>query len=586
MKKNIGFDEAKKLIFTSIPQMDFEILPLDKLAGRFAAKDLFSRIDVPSRDISFYDGYALISKDISAAGPENGVDLEITGEIFAGKPEEGKIKVSPGNAVRVTSGAQIPEGADAVIAQEFCKIDGEKLICLNTAEVGRNIIKKGTDLKIGELLIGNGEVLTPPVIGLIAAAGISEAQVYKQPVVAVLATGDEVVAPGEPLGEGKLYSSNLVEICSWLSQVGFGYRTKIISDDKEEIKSAIENILPHVDAFVTSGGAMRSERDLIMKVLDNLKWKGIFHRVRMGPGKAIGFGLLKDKPFFCLPGGPPSNEMAFLQLALPGLLAMQGSSRQIFATTKAKLTDKVTGQKDWTQFIHARFDGTGNSTQVKPAKLASRLQSMAQKEAIIIIPEGIDEIKAGDEIEIQSVKSAGVLTDPGAATSCAGTNPPPIVSFVGKSDSGKTTLIEKVLPVLTGRGYHIGTIKHDAHSFDVDHEGKDSWRHREAGAKAVAISSPAKLFITIKHDRESTIYDIQKYLANTCDLIITEGFKREKAPKIEINRTARSNELICTPEADSLIAVASDQHFDLTVPIFDINDAEAIADFIEKTFLK
>ena len=155
MKKNIGFKEARELIIESIPRIDTETLPLDKIAGRVTAKDLFSRLDIPSRDISFYDGYALISDEVSSAGPDSGVNLEIIGQITAGNPD-GKIIVSPGKAVRITSGAHIPEGADAVIAEEFCKVDGKKLLCLNIAEKGRNIIKKGTDLKIGELLIGNG----------------------------------------------------------------------------------------------------------------------------------------------------------------------------------------------------------------------------------------------------------------------------------------------------------------------------------------------------------------------------------------------------------------------------------------------
>ena len=234
-----------------------------------------------------------------------------------------------------------------------------------------------------------------------AAAGLKNAPVYKSPRVAVIATGDEVVAPGNPLPEGMLYASNMVEICSWLSLYGFSYRSDLARDRKEDIRSAITSHLPLVDAFITSGGAWGSERDLMIKVLEELHWKGIYHRVRMGPGKAIGFGLLEKKPFFCLPGGPPSNEMAFLQLALPGLLTMRGRLHPFFPMVKAQLSQTVRGDRDWTQFIHARLVKREDRLLVHPWRQKSRLQSMAKKEGLIIIPEGCDGFSEGEQIDVQ-----------------------------------------------------------------------------------------------------------------------------------------------------------------------------------------
>lgn len=157
----------------------------------------------------------------------------------------------------------------------------------------------------------------------------------------------------------------------------------------------------------------------------------------------------------------------------------------------------------------------------------------------------------------------------------------PIISIVGKSNSGKTTLIEKLLHVFVARGLKVATVKHDSHGFDVDHEGKDTWRHREAGAAAVAIISPKVLFLTRNVDEALELETVrQKYLNEDYDFILTEGFKRSRWPKIEVHRRARSDELICTPEQDNLIAVASDHPWDLSVPTFDLNDGNAIADFI------
>jgi molybdopterin molybdotransferase len=218
--------------------------------------------------------------------------------------------------------------------------------------------------------------------------------------VAVIATGDEIVAPGKPLPGGKLYASNMVEICSWLSVFGMGALAEVAGDRGGEILSAIRKHLAKADAFVTSGGIWGSERDLMTGVLKELQWKGIYHRVKMGPGKAVAFGLLEGKPFFCLPGGPPSNEMAFLQLALPGILALAGRRAAPFPVLTALLTETVKGDKSWTQFVHARLVG-GEEIRVRPEKLKSRLQSMARKEAIIKIPEGAEVIAEGEEIPVQ-----------------------------------------------------------------------------------------------------------------------------------------------------------------------------------------
>jgi molybdopterin molybdotransferase len=152
---------------------------------------------------------------------------------------------------------------------------------------------------------------------------------------------------------------------------------------------------------VTSGGAWGSEHDLILDVVEKLDWQGIYRRVRMGPGKPVGFGLLEQKPFFILPGGPPSNEMAFLQLALPAIMKMKGETAFSFPVVRAQLAETVRGHKDWTQFIHARLEKENHELIVKPAKLKSRLISMARKDALIIIPEGWEEWIAGEIIEIQ-----------------------------------------------------------------------------------------------------------------------------------------------------------------------------------------
>ncbi len=161
----------------------------------------------------------------------------------------------------------------------------------------------------------------------------------------------------------------------------------------------------------------------------------------------------------------------------------------------------------------------------------------------------------------------------------------PIISIVGKSDSGKTTLIEKLVPELIRRGYRVATIKHDIHGFEVDREGKDSWRHKQAGAHTVMISSPHKVALIQDVEKDLTLSEIREKFIKDVDLILSEGYKRDVQPKIEIFRKEKHKELLCTKE-DHLVAIVSNKKFHVGVPCFQLDDMKGLAKFIEKEFLK
>jgi molybdopterin-guanine dinucleotide biosynthesis protein MobB len=161
----------------------------------------------------------------------------------------------------------------------------------------------------------------------------------------------------------------------------------------------------------------------------------------------------------------------------------------------------------------------------------------------------------------------------------------PAVSIVGKSNSGKTTLIEKLIPELRKRGYRVATIKHNRHGFDIDHEGKDSWRHKRAGAQMTVIASPTKVALIEDTDRDYEIHELIKNFIHDVDIILVEGFKGNACPKIEVFRSELKRKLMSAGD-NSLLAVASDTPLDIGVPCYDINDAQGIADFIEGIFLR
>jgi len=162
---------------------------------------------------------------------------------------------------------------------------------------------------------------------------------------------------------------------------------------------------------------------------------------------------------------------------------------------------------------------------------------------------------------------------------------PPIVSIVGKSDSGKTTLLEKLIKEIKSRGYRVGTVKHDTHGFEIDHEGKDTWRHKKAGASVVVISSPNKIAVIKDTEEEKNLDSISAEYLSEVDIIFTEGYKRGNKPKVEVFRKELHQELLCT-EDDNLIAVVTNQAFPLKVPCFELDDVKGLADLIEEKFLK
>jgi molybdopterin molybdotransferase len=395
----ISYSQAFALTLGNIQPNGAEQLGIIQCVGRIAAEDLFGRVDSPSLDVSLKDGYAIQSRDIVAACPQRPITLRLVGAVTAGGDWRGV--VHSGEALRILSGAPLPDGADAVISEEFARRDGERVVATNDAHPGRNVLARGADVQRGQLLASKGECLSPPMIGLLAAAGHEKLAVVKRPRVAILATGDEVVAPGAPLPQGKLYASNLVTLAAWCARYGFEVQTGVVRDDEAAIRHNLLDCLDQCDVLLTSGGAWSGERDLVVRILDDLGWQKIYHRVRIGPGKAIGFGLYHAKPVFCLPGGPPSNHMAFLQLALPGLQKMAGYQSLGLPWATARLAESVRGQIDWTQFVHGRLERGQAGLVFHPMAPKSRLQMMAQADAIVAIPEGQAEIPAGGLVQAQ-----------------------------------------------------------------------------------------------------------------------------------------------------------------------------------------
>jgi molybdopterin molybdotransferase len=398
----IGYEEAFNLVCSNLQSVGVEDIPLDSCVGRIMSEDLAALISYPSTDVSLKDGFAVRSEEVSAASMHRPVCLRVIGSVFAGSRFEAEVK--RGSAVKICSGAPIPQGLNAVVSGEFCREASvhEVWICAD-AEPGRNVLRSGGEITAGSTIARRGEGLTPGGLGLAAAAGISRVRTYRRPRAALIGVGDEVISPGQPLLPNQLYASNLVTIGAWLTLFGVPYVRSVVKDNEKAIKTELLMHLSSVDTILTSGGAWGSERDLVVGTLHGLGWQKIFHNVRMGPGKGIAFGLLEGKPVFCLPGGPASNEMAFLQFALPGIFRLGGRNRHPLDTVSARLTENVRGRhRAWTEFKDATlsFDFEGGYT-VTLYRNRSRLQSIAYANCLVCVPEGTESLNRGDIIPAQ-----------------------------------------------------------------------------------------------------------------------------------------------------------------------------------------
>ncbi|HMA86991.1 MAG TPA: molybdopterin molybdotransferase MoeA [Desulfosalsimonadaceae bacterium] len=392
---DIGFDRAYRLVAKNAVPIGKKILPVQQAVGRVLSDSLSAKVNSPSINASLKDGYAVISADLSDASPEKPVKLEVVGSVAAGGHSD--MSLARGQVIRILTGAPLPEGAEAVLAEEFTDAggDGKWIVARATAEPARNVQPKGEDVHLGEKLAQAGDMVSPQLVGRLVAGGIAAVSVFQKPRVGLLATGSEILLPGKPPVSGKLYASNVALQQAWLANAGIDTEMLISADFFERIAEAIRNLYETCDVVITSGGAWKGDRDLVVKVLESLGWEMFFHRARMGPGKAVGAGRLKGKPVYCLPGGPASNEAAFIMIVFPAILKMSGFRHCPYLYLTGRLESDVHGQSDWTQFIQCEILQKSPEILLRPSKLKSRLAAMTQTPAVLKIPEGTEKISAG-----------------------------------------------------------------------------------------------------------------------------------------------------------------------------------------------
>lgn len=382
----ISLDQAHQHVTLLKPMASISV-PLNDALGMVCETELSARGDCPTVDSSQKDGFAVLSSDIEAASPVNPVSLSVNGALTAGDKAD-KYTVSQGNAVRIMTGAPIPAGATAVLASEFAQVQGDQVIIRADARVGRNILRQGSDIRQGQVVARQGDCLGPTHLGLLAAAGLSEVSCHSFPKVAVAATGSELVWPGEPITPGKVAASNMVTVAAELKAMGIQASTVLLRDNLDQLQEQFARLVRQVDVLITCGGVLDGDKDLTMRAMEQIGMEKIFHRVRMGPGKGACMGKIGNTVVFNLPGGPPSNHVALLLLALPGVRRLMGFELPFPLKKKVSITEEIRGQKDWTQLLYCRVKYEKACLSALPLNSLSRFEAMAVADILVEIPEG------------------------------------------------------------------------------------------------------------------------------------------------------------------------------------------------------
>ncbi len=370
------------------------IVPLDKGLGMICGAEVRARTDCPTVDSSLKDGFAVLSTDIEDASPDCSVTLTVAGALTAGD-DAAKLCVTSGTAVRIMTGSPVPSGATAVLASEFARERGGQVTITADSRTGRNILHRGSDIVQGQVVLQRGAFLSPAHLGLLAAAGLHEVTCYPLPRVAVAATGSELVWPGEAVTHGKVAASNMVTAAAELQTLGITASTVLLRDNLDHLQEEFKSLIQQVDVLITCGGVLDGDKDLTMRAMERIGMEKIFHRVRIGPGKGACMGRVGDTIVFNLPGGPPSNHVALLLLALPGVRRLMGFADPLPPKRKVFVAEKLTGQKNWTQLLYSRTKHEKSSLLAVPLRDMGRLEAMAAADALIEVPEGCSMIEDG-----------------------------------------------------------------------------------------------------------------------------------------------------------------------------------------------
>jgi molybdopterin molybdotransferase len=393
-------DALNQILEVIVPLGQEKVGILDSI-GRVIGEDIHANRNIPPRDNSAMDGYALRWEDTRGASISKPVILKVIEDIPAGTiPRK---NIGSGESSRIMTGAPIPDGANAVVRVEDTEKDGQKVKIFVKAKEGQDIRSAGEDVKEGELVISQGNVIRPAEIGMLAALGRSFISVNQRPLVAVVATGDELVDIDENPTPWQIISSNSYSVAAQIIDCGaIPIQIGIAKDKRDDLISKFNAAL-RADIIVSSGGVSVGDYDLVKDVMKEVGNKMQFWQVAMRPGKPLAFGVMGGVPVFGLPGNPVSSMVAFEQFVRPSILKMMGHKYLFRRIVKATLKDSITKKKGTRHFVRARvsFENGRYSAVTTGEQGSGILKSMVRANGLVILPKDITSVKKGDEVSVQ-----------------------------------------------------------------------------------------------------------------------------------------------------------------------------------------
>ena len=388
----ISEEEARRRVLQSIDLLGERAVPLSRALDCFSARQVEARLPLPIFDNSAMDGYAVV-----ASSSRKDARLKVIGEQPAGIDRE--LRIAPGEAVRIFTGAPIPLGADAVVMQEDTTREGDEIVVNVGVDPGEFIRRRACDLAAGQKILARGERIRSTTIALLASQGFADVTIGGQVNAAIVSTGDEIVMPGRKLDQGQIYDSNSILLQALVQRCGASVTSaEHCPDQSERLTEAIQRgIKNHV--LVLAGGVSVGEHDLVRATLRSLGAKIDIWRVAIKPGKPFLFGQVSGCAVFGLPGNPVSAFVTFLQFVRPAILKMMGANNFDLPKTPVRLTVDLANEGDRTHYVRGRIE---NGTFLPIGRQESHaLFGLSQSNALLRVVVG-ESLKAGAIVDVQT----------------------------------------------------------------------------------------------------------------------------------------------------------------------------------------
>jgi molybdopterin molybdotransferase len=387
----ISEEEARKRILDKVSPLHERTVPLARALGCFAAENYFARLPLPTFDNSAMDGYAVV-----AGSCTNGARLRVIGEQPAGRDKQ--LRVDPGEAVRIFTGAPIPQRADAIVMQEDITRDGDAIVINTDVKAGEFVRRRGCDLSQGQKIVAAGQRIGAATLGLLASQGIAEVTIGGEVNAATLSTGNELVRSGGKLEPGQIFESNSALLNALLQRCGAVVSSQEHCRDErdlliEAIKRGIKN---HI--LIVSGGVSVGEHDLVQSALRSLGAKIEIWRVAIKPGKPFLFANISECTVFGLPGNPVSTFVTFLQFVRPAILRLMGAPNLNLPQVPTRLTVDLTNDSDRSHYIRGKLEN-GRFTPVGRQE-SHALFGLSQSNALLRLAPG-QSLKADEGVDVQ-----------------------------------------------------------------------------------------------------------------------------------------------------------------------------------------